>query len=149
MESMEQQRAVEVLLVEDDQGDVDLTREALEGSRLPISLNAVKDGQEAMEYLRREGRFARAVKPDLILLDLNMPRKDGRQVLQEMRDDPELVSIPVIVLTASAADEDILRSYELKCNCYLTKPVKLEEFIKVVRVVGNFWTTIVKLPRKD
>ena len=146
---MEKTRRIEILLVEDDQGDVDLTTEALEGSKLPLSLNVVRDGFEAMEYLHRRGRFAKAPKPDIILLDLNMPRKDGRQVLREIREDPDLAPIPVIVLTASAADEDILRSYELRCNCYLTKPVKLAEFMKVVRVVGDFWATVVKLPGRD
>ena len=117
MKSPETGRAVEVLLVEDDPGDIELTKEAIEKARLSINLNVVRDGEEAMTYLRRKGEFAKAVRPDLVLLDLNMPRKDGREVLREIRADPDLTSLPVVILTTSDADEDILRTYDLGANC--------------------------------
>lgn len=138
--------AIEVLLVEDDPGDVLLTREAFEDNKVRNNLNVVGDGEEAMAYLRREGRYADAPRPDLILLDLNLPRKDGREVLSEVKADPELRSIPVVVLTTSAADEDILRSYDLHANAYVTKPVDFERFIEVVRQIDDFFVTVVKLP---
>jgi CheY-like chemotaxis protein len=140
-------RAIEVLLVEDDPGDVLLTREAFEDNKVGNNLNVVSDGEEAMAYLRREGRYADAPRPDLILLDLNLPRKDGREVLGEVKADPELRSIPVVVLTTSEADEDILRSYHLHANAYVTKPVDFERFIEVVRQIDDFFVTVVKLPR--
>lgn len=149
MKSPETGRAVEVLLVEDDPGDIELTKEAIEKARLSINLNVVRDGEEAMAYLRRKGEFANAVRPDLVLLDLNMPRKDGREVLREIRSDSDLTSLPVVVLTTSDADEDILRTYDLGANCYVTKPVGLEQFMKVVQTVGNFWFMIVKLPGRE
>jgi CheY-like chemotaxis protein len=149
VKSPETGRAVEVLLVEDDPGDIELTKEAIEKARLSINLNVVRDGEEAMAYLRRKGEFANAVRPDLVLLDLNMPRKDGREVLREIRADPDLTSLPVVILTTSDADEDILRTYDLGANCYVTKPVGLEQFMKVVQTVGNFWFMIVKLPGRE
>ncbi|HEX2312182.1 MAG TPA: response regulator [Thermomonospora sp.] len=140
-------RAIEVLLVEDDPGDVLLTREAFEDNKVGNSLKVVSDGEEAMAYLRREGPYAGAPRPDLILLDLNLPRKDGREVLEEVKADPKLRSIPVVVLTTSEADEDILRSYHLHANAYVTKPVDFERFIDVVRQIDDFFVTVVKLPR--
>ncbi|MBA9003812.1 MULTISPECIES: response regulator [Thermomonospora] len=140
-------RAIEVLLVEDDPGDVLLTREAFEDNKVGNILNVVSDGEEAMAYLRRQGEYADARRPDLILLDLNLPRKDGREVLGEVKADPDLRSIPVVVLTTSEADEDILRSYHLHANAYVTKPVDFERFIEVVRQIDDFFVTVVKLPK--
>ncbi|TNY35155.1 response regulator [Thermomonospora catenispora] len=140
-------RAIEVLLVEDDPGDVLLTREAFEDNKVGNNLNVVSDGEEAMAYLRRQGKYADARRPDLILLDLNLPRKDGREVLSEVKADPDLRSIPVVVLTTSEADEDILRSYHLHANAYVTKPVDFERFIEVVRQIDDFFVTVVKLPK--
>lgn len=137
---------VEILLVEDDVGDVELTREALVDSKLAVNLHVVKDGVEAMHYLRRTGKFTAAVSPDLVLLDLNLPRKDGREVLQDIKGDPLLKRLPVIVLTTSDTEEDILRSYNLGVNCYVQKPVGMEEFIRIVNILEDFWFTIVKLP---
>ena len=139
-------RPVEILLVEDNPGDVRLTVEALRDSKVRNKLNVARDGVEALSFLRREGAFANAVRPDLILLDLNLPRKDGREVLAEIKADPALHTIPVVILTTSRAEQDVLRSYELKANCYITKPVDLEQFITVVRSIEDFWLTIVKLP---
>ena len=137
---------VEILLVEDNPADVRLTREALNSDRLWNNLSVAKDGVEAMAYLRRQGRFAAAPRPDLILLDLNLPKKDGREVLAEIKADPNLMRIPVVVLTTSDAEEDILKTYGLHANCYITKPVDLDQFITVVKSVEEFWFTIVKLP---
>lgn len=137
---------IEILLVEDDIGDVELTREALVDSKITVNLHVVQDGVEAMDYLRQAGDFASAVLPDLVLLDLNLPRKDGREVLQDIKGDPTLRKIPVIVLTTSDTEEDIVRSYNLGVNCYVQKPVGMEEFIRIVRVMEDFWFTIVKLP---
>ena len=142
-------RSVEILLVEDDAGDIDLTEEALEESKLKINLNVVRDGVEAIAYLRREGEYANATRPDLILLDLNLPRKDGREVLQEIKNDNKLKHIPVVVLTTSDTDEDILSSYDLGANCYVNKPLGMEEFAQIVRSIEDFWFTIVKLPRRN
>jgi two-component system, chemotaxis family, response regulator Rcp1 len=139
-------RPVEILLVEDNPGDVRLTIEALRESRFINNLNVARDGVEALAYLRREGKFANAVRPDLILLDLNMPRKDGREVLAEIKADAKLHTIPVVVLTTSRAEQDVLRSYELQANCFITKPVDLEQFITVVKSIENFWLTVVTLP---
>ncbi len=136
----------EVLLVEDSPGDVRLTREALAEGKVRNNLNVVSDGVEAMAYLRREGKYANAVRPDIVLLDLNMPRKDGREVLAEMKADENLKRIPVVILTTSEAEQDIVRTYNLHANCYLTKPVDLDQFISIVRSVEDFWLTIVKLP---
>jgi CheY-like chemotaxis protein len=137
---------IEVLLVEDDPGDVLMTQEAFEEHKVRNRLSVVTDGTEALAYLRREGRFADAVRPDLILLDLNLPRRDGREVLREVKNDPSLRQIPVVVLTTSQADEDILRSYELHANAYVTKPVDFERFIAVVRQIDEFFVSVVKLP---
>lgn len=137
---------IEALLVEDDPGDVLMTQEAFEEHKLRNRLNVVSDGAEALAYLRREGQYADAVLPDLILLDLNLPRRDGREVLEEIKRDDELCRIPVVVLTTSQADEDILRSYQLHANAYVTKPVDFEQFISVVRQIDEFFVSVVKLP---
>ena len=139
-------RAIEILLVEDNLGDARLTQEALREARVGNHLNLVRDGVEALAFLRREGAYASAPRPDLILLDLNLPRKDGREVLSEIKSDERLRRIPVVVLTVSQAEEDILRAYNLNANCFITKPVDLDQFIKVVRSIENFWLAIVKLP---
>jgi len=139
-------RPVEILLVEDNPGDVRLTIEALRESNFINNLNVARDGVEALAYLRREGKFANSVRPDLILLDLNLPRKDGREVLAEIKADPKLHTIPIVVLTTSRAEQDVLRSYELQANCFITKPVDLEQFITVVKSIENFWLTVVTLP---
>ncbi len=141
-------KPVDVLLVEDDPGDVLLTEETLLGSKIRTNLHVAGDGVEALAFLRKEGRYAGVPRPDLILLDLNMPRKDGREVLAEIKEDPDLKTIPVAVLTTSSQDEDILRSYELHANCYITKPVGLEQFATVVQSLEDFWFAIVKLPPK-
>jgi CheY-like chemotaxis protein len=140
-------RPAEVLLVEDSPGDVRLTREALKEGKVRNNLSVVSDGVEAMEFLRREGKYKDAPRPDIVLLDLNMPRKDGREVLAEMKSDEQLKRIPVVVLTTSEAEQDILRTYDLHANCYLTKPVDLEQFISIVKSVEDFWLTIVQLPK--
>jgi len=142
-------RPVEILLVEDNPADVRLTREALKEEKVYNNLYVVADGVEAMAYLRREGNYATAVRPDLILLDLNLPKKDGREVLKEIKSDPSLKVIPVCILTVSKAEEDILKSYSLHANCYITKPVDLTQFIKVAKSIQEFWLTIVKLPPKN
>jgi CheY-like chemotaxis protein len=137
---------IEVLLVEDDPGDVLMTQEAFEEHKLRNRLMVVSDGAEALAYLRREGAHADAVRPDLILLDLNLPRRDGREVLEEIKKDDDLGRIPVVVLTTSAADEDILRSYQLHANAYVTKPVDFERFISIIRQIDEFFVSVVKLP---
>jgi CheY-like chemotaxis protein len=137
---------VEILLAEDSPGDIRLTREALKDGRIHNNLHVVQDGVECMAFLRREGRYEGVPKPHLILLDLNMPRKDGREVLAEIKNDPLLRRIPVVVLTTSKAEQDILKAYDLHANCYITKPVDLDQFIHVVKSVEDFWFTIVKLP---
>lgn len=140
--------AIEVLLVEDSPGDVRLTREAFKDAKVLINLHVASDGAEALAFLKREGVHCGAPRPDLILLDLNLPKKDGREVLAEIKESPPLKSIPVVVLTTSASEEDILRSYQLHANCYITKPVGLEGFLKVVQSIDNFWLSVVKLPRE-
>ena len=137
---------IEVLLVEDSPGDVRLTREAFKDAKVHINLRVAADGAEAMAYLKREGEHANAPRPDLILLDLNLPKKDGREVLAEIKQSPTLGSIPVVILTTSASEADIRRSYRLHANCYIAKPVDLEGFLKVVRSIDNFWLSVVKLP---
>jgi chemotaxis family two-component system response regulator Rcp1 len=137
---------IEILLVEDNPGDVRLTVEALKDAKVHNNLHVAEDGVEAMVFLRREGKYADAPRPDLILLDLNLPKKDGREVLAEIKGDPDLRRIPVVILTISQDEEDILRSYNLHANCYITKPVNLGQFLKVVKSVEEFWFTIVKLP---
>jgi two-component system, chemotaxis family, response regulator Rcp1 len=137
---------IEILLVEDSPADVELTREALEDAKVHNNLHVVGDGVEALAFLRREGAYGNAPHPDLLLLDLNLPRKDGREVLAEIKADPRLRRIPVVVLTTSEAEQDILQSYDLHANCYVTKPVDLDAFIQVVRSIENFWLVIVRLP---
>lgn len=139
---------IEVLLVEDSPGDVRLTREAFKDAKVHISLNVVSDGIEAMAFLKHEGQYANVPRPDLVLLDLNLPKKDGREVLEEIKESLDLKSIPVVVLTTSASEEDVLRSYLLHANCYITKPVGLEGFLKVVRSIDSFWLSVVRLPRE-
>jgi len=141
-----QSRPVEVLLVEDNPGDVRLTQEALKDGRVFVNLTVANDGVEAMEVLRRQGVHAAKPRPDLILLDLNLPRKNGREVLEEIKADEVLKRIPVIVMTTSKAEQDIHRVYNLNANCYVTKPVDLDEFLNVVRSIEDFWLTIVALP---
>lgn len=137
---------IEILMVEDSPGDVRLTREALKEGKVRNNLHVVNDGVEAMAFLRREGQFAHAVRPDLILLDLNMPRKNGREVLAEIKGDPELKRIPVVILTISKSEDDIIKSYNLYANCYIIKPVGLPQFLEVVKSIEDFWLSIVKLP---
>ena len=137
---------IEVLLVEDNPGDVRLTREALKEGKVRNNLSVARDGVEALAFLRREGEHAAAPRPDVILLDLNLPRKDGREVLEEIKADPALRSIPVVILTSSEAERDIVQAYALHANCYITKPVDLDQFITVVKSIEDFWFTIVKLP---
>jgi CheY-like chemotaxis protein len=139
---------IEVLLVEDSPGDVRLTREAFKDAKVLINLNVASDGVEAMAFLNREGNNANAPRPDLILLDLNLPKKDGREVLAELKESPALKSIPVVILTTSASEADIHGSYQHHANCYITKPVDLDGFLKVVRSIDSFWLTVVKLPRE-
>jgi chemotaxis family two-component system response regulator Rcp1 len=139
---------IEILLVEDSPGDVRLTREALKDARMYINLHVASDGIEAMEFLNREGENADVPRPDLILLDLNLPRKDGRQVLEEIKHNPALMTIPIVVLTTSASEEDVLQSYRLHANCYISKPVDLDGFLKVIESIDNFWLSIVKLPHE-
>jgi chemotaxis family two-component system response regulator Rcp1 len=137
---------VKILLVEDNPADVRLTEEALKENKLRNNLSVVEDGLEAMDFLHRTNGHAEASRPDLILLDLNLPKKDGREVLAEIKKDPDLRSIPVVVLTTSKAEEDIIKTYNLHANCYINKPVDLEQFISVVKSIEDFWLTIVKLP---
>jgi len=137
---------IEILMVEDSPSDAQLTRIALENAKVRNILNVVEDGEEAMAFLRGEGRFASASRPDLILLDLNLPRKDGREVLAEIKADPDLKSIPVVVLTTSKAQEDVLRAYELQASCYITKPVDFDKFLEVIKSLEDFWLTVVTLP---
>jgi chemotaxis family two-component system response regulator Rcp1 len=142
-------RAIDVLLVEDDPDDVYLTREALASTKLRVNLHVAEDGIEAMQFLRREEGFASSVRPNLILLDLNLPRMDGREVLAEVKSDPYLVDIPVVILTTSKAEEDIARSYRQHANCYISKPVDLDKFRTVVNLIEDFWFTVVKLPPSE
>lgn len=144
---MSQADEIHVLLVEDDPGDVLMTREAFEHHKLRNELHVVSDGVEALAFLRREGEHAGAPRPGMILLDLNLPRKDGREVLEEIKNDEALRSIPVVVLTTSQAEEDILRSYDLHANAYVAKPVDFDRFIDVIRQIDDFFVTVVKLPR--
>jgi CheY-like chemotaxis protein len=143
---MNNDQPIEILLVEDNPGDVRLTLEVMKDARVRNHMSMVKDGVEALAFLRREGDFADAPRPDLILLDLNLPKKDGREVLADIKADPTLRRIPVVVLTVSKDEEDILKSYDLYANCYVTKPINMEQFIAVVRSIEDFWLTIVKLP---
>jgi CheY-like chemotaxis protein len=138
--------AVDILLVEDNPGDVELAREALRECKIHNNLHVVADGLEASAFLHRTGAFASRPRPDIILLDLNLPKRDGRDLLREIKEDKDLKQIPVVILTTSAAEEDILRSYTLHANCYVTKPLGIDQFLQVVRAIENFWFTIVKLP---
>lgn len=139
-------RPVEILLVEDSASDADLTEEALSEGKVLNHLHWVQDGVEALAFLHRQGKYSDAPRPDLILLDLNLPKKDGRDVLAQIKADPNLKLIPVVILTTSAAERDILRTYELNANCYVTKPIDLEQFISVVKLIEEFWLALVKLP---
>jgi two-component system response regulator len=139
---------IDVLLVEDDPGDELMTREAFEDNKIGNTLHVVRDGQEALDFLYRRGEHTDAPRPDLILLDLNLPKYDGRQVLEKIKSDPDLSDIPVVVLTTSAAEEDILRSYKLHANAYVTKPVDLDQFIAAVRQIDDFFVQVVRLPRR-
>lgn len=139
-------RPVEILLVEDSPGDVKLTEEALRDANVPNHLHVARDGEEAMRFLRRQPPFEASPRPDLILLDLNMPRKDGREVLAEIKADPDLRRIPVIILTTSQSEDDVAEAYNLAANCYVAKPVDLDQFLDVVRAIDDFWLTLVKLP---
>ena len=143
---VDENRPVEILLVEDNPGDERLTREALKEGKVYSNLHWVKDGVEALEFLRKKGKYASTPRPDIILLDLNLPKKDGREVLSEIKQDADLRYIPVVILTTSKAEEDILKSYHLHANCYVTKPVDLEKFIVVVKSIDAFWLTVVTLP---
>jgi chemotaxis family two-component system response regulator Rcp1 len=140
---------IEILLVEDSSGDVRLTREAFRDAKVHINLHVASDGMEAMTFLRGEGEHANAPRPDLILLDLNLPKKDGREVLKEIKESSTLKSIPVVILTTSASEADILRSYRLHANCYITKPVGLDGFLEVIKSIDSFWLSVVQLPRED
>jgi CheY-like chemotaxis protein len=139
-------KPIEILLVEDNPGDVDLARAAMEDSKVRNILHTVGDGVEAMLFLRRKGKYTEVPRPDLVLLDLNLPKKDGREVLAEIKSDPDLMRIPVVILTISKDEEDILKSYNLHANCFITKPIDLNQFVKVVKAIEDFWLTIVKLP---
>ncbi len=146
MNIKERCKPVEILLVEDSPGDIRLTQEAFKEGKLLNSLHVVNDGVEALAFLRRQGKYAQAPRPELILLDLNLPKKDGREVLAEMKADEDLRRIPVVVLTISEAEEDILKSYNLYANCFITKPVEFMKFMDVVRAIEDFWFSIVRLP---
>jgi chemotaxis family two-component system response regulator Rcp1 len=143
---VERNGPIEILLVEDNPGDVRLTKEALREGKVYSNLHTVKDGVEAMEFLRKKGKYKDVPRPDIILLDLNLPKKDGREVLEEIKTDGDLKRIPVVVLTTSKAEEDVLRTYNLHANCYVTKPVDLEKFMVVVKTIDIFWLTVVTLP---
>jgi two-component system, chemotaxis family, response regulator Rcp1 len=137
---------IDILLVEDNPGDVRLTRECFKAGRVANALHVAEDGEEAMAFLRREGKYAGVPRPDLILLDLKLPRKDGREVLAEIKADADLKRIPVVILTSSAAEQDIVKAYSLHANCYITKPVDLDQFLRVIRAIENFWLAIVTFP---
>jgi CheY-like chemotaxis protein len=141
-------RILDILLVEDNRGDVRLTQEAMKDACLPCTLHVVEDGVAALDFLYRRGQFARAGRPDLILLDLNLPRKNGHEVLAQIKQDQDLLSIPVLVLTSSRADEDVARAYQLHANCYIPKPVEFPQFDRVVRSIEEFWLHIVSLPAR-
>jgi len=140
-------RPVEILLVEDNSGDIRLTKEALKDAKVLLNLSVVEDGEEAMAFLQKEGKYADKPRPDLILLDLNLPKKDGRKVLAEIKTDEDLKSIPVVVLTVSKDEQDILKTYNHHANCYITKPINLDDFCNVLKSIEDFWLAIVKLPK--
>lgn len=139
----------DILLVEDNKGDVRLLQEAFKDGKIVVNLHVVEDGVEAMAFLRHQGKYANVPRPDMVLLDLNLPRKDGREVLAEIKSDVALKRIPVVVLTTSSSGEDILKSYDAYANCYITKPVDLNQFVEVIKSLENFWLTLVKLPSQD
>lgn len=141
-------RIIDILLVEDNPGDIRLTKEVLKEGKIKNMLSVVNDGEEAINFLKKNGKYKDAISPDLILLDLNLPKKNGREVLIQIKSDPELSSIPVIILTTSDAENDIISTYASHANCYITKPVDFNQFINVIRVIEDFWLTIVKLPKK-
>ena len=147
-EKLEELKSIDILLAEDNPGDADLAKEALEESKLKNKLFIVSDGQEALDFLHKKGKYQDVPRPDLMLLDLNMPRVDGREVLKIVKEDEDLRSIPVVILTTSSADEDIIKSYNLHANCYISKPLDLDKFIEVVNNIENFWISIVTLPKK-
>ena len=142
-------RAAEILLVEDNPGDVRLAKEGLKESKVTNNLHVVEDGEEAIAFLRKKGEYSNAVTPDLILLDLNLPKKDGREVLAEIKADEQLRRIPVVILTTSKAEEDVIKTYNLHANCYVAKPVDLDQFVKIVKSVNNFWFEMVTLPTEE
>jgi len=146
MASRQQGRPIEILLVEDNPGDIRLTQEALGGNKVRNNMAVVQDGAEAMAFLRREAQYADSPRPDLILLDLNLPRIDGREVLRRIKNDNELRLIPVVILTTSREEQDVLKAYGLYANCYVAKPVELEQFMEIVRAIESFWLTVVTLP---
>ena len=148
MKQQDNIKVIDILLVEDSEGDARLSLEAMRDSKIRNNMHHVADGEEAMAFLRKEGKYSKAPRPDLILLDLNLPKKDGREVLAEIKFDDKLKRIPVVVLTISSAEEDILKSYNLHANCFITKPIDLSQFMKVVHSVEDFWLTIVKLPNE-
>ncbi len=142
-------KRIDILLVEDDPGDVELTKEGLQGAKMLLNLHVVDDGEKALKFLRKEAPYTQAVRPDIILLDLNMPRKNGQETLQEIKADRALRSIPVVVLTTSEAESDIVKCYDLGANCYIAKPIGFEAFTRVVSMIEEFWFTIVKMPPKE
>jgi len=146
---IESMKIIDILLVEDSEGDVRLVKEALKDGKLNNTLGVVKDGVEAMDYLYHKGKFSDSVRPDLIILDLNLPKKDGREVLSEIKADNDLKRIPVVILTTSSAETDILKTYNLHANCYIVKPLDLDQFINVVKTIENFWLSIVKFPAEE
>jgi chemotaxis family two-component system response regulator Rcp1 len=148
METFGMGRPIEILLVEDNPGDVRLTIEALKEGKITNNLRVARDGEEALDILHRRGRFSDSARPDIILLDLNLPKRDGREVLAEIKNDKKLMAIPVVVLTMSKTEEDILRSYQLHANCYITKPIDMVQFLSIMKLTESFWLTIVKLPSR-
>ena len=142
----EKLRPIEILLVDDNPGDIRLTQEALKESKVLNNIHIVEDGMEALDFLRKKGRFKNVITPDIVLLDLNLPKRNGREVLADIKADDFLKKIPVVILTMSRAEEDILKSYSLHANCYITKPVDMDQFVKIVRSIENFWFSIVRLP---
>jgi CheY-like chemotaxis protein len=145
---MQKNRPVEILLIEDNEADVRLTREGIKEAKINNNLSVVRDGEEAMDYLHKRNGFEDVPRPDLVLLDLNLPKKDGREVLEEIKSSEELRRLPVVVLTTSEAEKDIVKSYELHANCYVTKPLGLDQFVEVIKAIEDFWFSIVKLPEE-
>jgi CheY-like chemotaxis protein len=139
---------IDILLVEDNPGDIDLMKEALEGAKVWNRLHVAEDGEQALDFLFQRGQYTEAPRPDLILLDLNLPKRDGREVLEEIRADADLTEIPIVILTTSQADEDVARAYRLHANCYIAKPVSFTQFLRVIQAIEDFWLTVVKLPKK-